>query len=183
MIFISTFASGIYAQNSQMQEKQTSHDRFAQSDRYKDLKEIYDWRQYTYSPIDRRNPGWCGFASFVIPGLGQAINNEWGRAIGFFLGSTIAGTSMNNFIRDSYIDYYPYWKYDVYKAVAFGAITLGLDIWSIIDAVRITKVKNMHYRSLFSDNIELSVTPSLMGVPIWGGSITNVLGVSFSITM
>ena len=30
-----------------------------------------------------------GLCSFFIPGLGQAINGQWGKAVGFFLGSMI----------------------------------------------------------------------------------------------
>ena len=29
----------------------------------------------------------CAACSFFIPGLGQAINGQWGKAVGFFVGS------------------------------------------------------------------------------------------------
>ncbi|MBQ7449894.1 hypothetical protein IJS77_00630 [bacterium] len=33
-------------------------------------------------------------ASALIPGLGQAINGEWGKAAGFFFGTIAAGTAV-----------------------------------------------------------------------------------------
>lgn len=64
-----------------------------------------------------------GIASAVIPGLGQAINGEWGKAAGFFFGgiaaSVVAATT----------------------APLIGLAGLGLGIWSIVDAVKSAKAE------------------------------------------
>lgn len=53
-----------------------------------------------------------GIASSLIPGLGQAINGQWGKAAGFFFGETAAISLL-------------------------GAVGwLGIGIWSVVDAVK-----------------------------------------------
>ena len=60
-----------------------------------------------------------GIASFLIPGLGQAINGEWGKALGFLAG-----------------------RIGISLALGFAcpplaiATSLGLTIWSTVDAVQ-----------------------------------------------
>ena len=57
--------------------------------RYRDYRKLYNSKRYIRQFDDKYSPGWSGVASFVIPGLGQAIDGEWGRAAGFFLGSVL----------------------------------------------------------------------------------------------
>lgn len=55
-----------------------------------------------------------GLASFFVPGLGQAVNGEWGKAAGFFLGTAVTFSLL-------------------------GPIALIPAIWSIVDAVKNAK--------------------------------------------
>ena len=77
-----------------------------------------------------------GLASWFCPGLGQAINGEWGKGLGIFLGQLglgfIAGFSgAKNIMAGK-----P-------KSMAVSIVTLlgaaGLGIWSVIDAVKNAK--------------------------------------------
>ena len=105
--------------------------------KYKELKTIYNYKDFTPAISDRYYPGWTGVASAFIPGLGECINGEWGRGIGKFLGNVILMTTVNN---NAY--------YNGSFALACYAAALGIDIWSIVDAVRIAKVKNMYEQDL-----------------------------------
>ena len=79
-------------------------------------------------PQERKEAGsgkkWgVGIASAVIPGLGQAINGEWGKAAGFFLG-TYVGAGAVGFMIHPFLG---------------AAVAIGANIWSIVDAVKNAK--------------------------------------------
>ena len=116
--------------------------------KYKELKGLYNYKEYEATFADRYSPGWTGVASAFIPGLGECINGEWGRGLGKFFGNVALMTTANVFVQKSYVDPYPTWKTDIVVGVVCYAAALGLDIWSIVDAVRIAKVKNMYEQDL-----------------------------------
>ncbi len=128
--------------------------------KYKELKTLYNPREYV-SVMGDVHPAWSGVASFLIPGLGQGINNEWGRAAGQFFGSyglILAGSLCASGIAASADGYNPTLGV-VSIACILGA--LGLDIWSIVDAVKIAKIKNMYQqdlRKLYAVDIDLYPT-------------------------
>ncbi|MBQ3311058.1 hypothetical protein IJG72_03170 [bacterium] len=65
-----------------------------------------------------------GVASALIPGLGQVINNQWGKAAGFFSGQIAVGALAKC------------------RAISLPVAVLtaiGDSIWSIVDAVKNTK--------------------------------------------
>ena len=53
---------------------------------YKQNKLNYNHKQYSFQKGDRYNPTIAGVASFLIPGLGQAVSGEVGRGVAFFGG-------------------------------------------------------------------------------------------------
>ncbi len=63
-----------------------------------------------------------GIASGLIPGLGQAINGQWGKAAGFLAGALAASFVPKNL-------------------VVKGIAGLAVGIWSIVDAVKNAKSK------------------------------------------
>ena len=141
--------------------------------KYRDLKHIYDSQLYIRQFDDKYSPGWLGFASFVIPGLGQAIGGEGWRAAGFAAGNiilnVIASTgvhihysgNVNGTINESV-------NIDTY-AILCSLAGLGLNIWSICDAVRIAKVKNMYYQDLRAQrgwsSVDVKLEPFVASVP------------------
>ena len=70
-----------------------------------------------------------GIASAYLPGLGQAINGDWGKGVGFFLGTGVLGFLSNSASASGKIG----------LGIAGGLATLGLGIASIVDAVKSTK--------------------------------------------
>lgn len=92
--------------------------------------EGYETRVYETEASTGKKWG-VGIASYFVPGLGQAINGQWGKAAGFFgtslLGGVLAGAGLA--------------KSGASKGglgmVALGVVSLlGASIWSIVDAVK-----------------------------------------------
>ena len=95
-----------------------------------------------------------GIASYFVPGLGQAINGQWGKAAGFFGGSILSGVLAYTGAMKPLIDMA---KSDILESVKNGKQlpksskggvplmvigvlgTIGTTIWSIVDAVKNAK--------------------------------------------
>lgn len=130
---------------------------------YRDYKFLYKPRLYVRQPYDRYSPGWSGFASVVIPGLGQAINGEWGRAATFFTLNILSNVMINGRRKyDAQGNYY--YDESVVPYVIIGAI---VDIWSVFDAVRVAKVKNMYEQDMrgLEASVDMKVEPFLTYMP------------------
>ena len=84
----------------------------------------------TYEVPATKGKKWgVGIASACVPGLGQAINGQWGKGIGFllgtgalYLGAAFAGM-----------------KGKIGLALAASLSVLGLEVTSIVDAVKNAK--------------------------------------------
>lgn len=129
------------------------HDRmlFAQ------YKHLYDPSFYRPEYGDPYSPGWCGFASFLIPGLGQGIAGEWGRGVAFF-GAHVGMTSAGLLLAEE--------TDGISALVALGLVLIN-DIWSIVDASKVAKIKNMYTQDVrkLQAGLGVSVAPSLAFVP------------------
>ena len=55
--------------------------------KYKELKRMYDFKEYSAGLDDRYHPGGLATASFFIPGLGQMLTGEIGRGFAWFGGA------------------------------------------------------------------------------------------------
>lgn len=133
--------------------------------RYKEYKDYYDPKFYVPQPGDPYSRIGAGIGSFFIPGLGECIDGEWGRGGLIFLGNIVLwdlmfSTSMTildgNAIPEDGI-------------LLFGLLCaqLGLRFWSVFDAVKIAKVKNMYYQDLRSlrTGVDFKVEPYLTCAP------------------
>ena len=102
--------------------------------KYKEMAKVYDYRLYQKSLYDRYSPAGSGVASFFIPGLGQMICGEWGRGFAWLGGHVgcymLTGISA---IAES----------DTLVLMSIAGL-LAIDICSIVDGVRVAKVKNMY---------------------------------------
>lgn len=146
---------------------------------YRHLKYIYDFRDYVYSYMDRFNPGWIGFASFMLPGLGEFICDEWGRGLGKLAGAAACAATGAYFTVSSYVD--DNWQTDIAFAVIFYAAALGFDIWSIVDAIRIAKVRNMYESDMREKYaFDLNLFPSIDYIP-FGNSIQQTAGLTLAL--
>ena len=159
----------------------TSNDVFPGM-RYRDYKDFYNTRNYVKQPGDPYTPFWIGFGDFFIPGLGNAITGEWGRAAGFFfsnLGLGILGLTQVNVVTTSYGSYYEYTG--LYWAIM--AARIGLNVWSICDAVHVAKAKNMYNQDLRAQraSLDFKIEPFFAYTPT--GITTNNFTPTAGLTM
>ena len=133
--------------------------------KYKVLKNIYDYKDYEPSIYDSRSPGGMGVASFFIPGLGQIISGDIGRGLAWVGGHLVAygvtgiGASVMN--SGDYYDAEDLEKTGTIVFLAGFATMLTVDICSIVDAVRVAKVRNMYERDLYKKMYSLDLHPSV----------------------
>jgi len=159
----------------------TSNDVFPGM-RYRDYKDFYNTRNYVKQPGDPYTPFWIGFGDFLIPGLGNAITGEWGRAAGFFfsnLGLGVLGLTQINIVTTSYESYYEYTE--LYWVIM--AARIGLHVWSICDAVHVAKAKNMYNQDLRAKRaaLDFKIEPYFAYAPT--GISTNNFAPTAGLTM
>ncbi len=125
--------------------------------KYKKLKRVYDYKDYDlYDGTEKYSLGWCGVASAFIPGLGQMIEGEWGRGLGQFLGSEVMFVGANIIFANMSEFEGPG---PIITMLVLYSGALAFDIWSIVDAVRIAKVKNMYHNDLRKLSYGVKFTP------------------------
>lgn len=127
---------------------------------YTDYKNLYDYHNYTHQYGDSYNPTLAGLASFIIPGLGQGVCDEWGRGSAFFGGQLFCMTVTYLLLVSTARDH----SANIISPViliAGSAATLAIDIASIVDAVHVAKIKNMYYQDLHGQqaSVQMSLTP------------------------
>lgn len=131
--------------------------------KYRNLKHIYDYKDYQPSIYESHSPGGMGVASFFIPGLGQMISGEVGRGLAWLGGHVAAYSIMGIGSALSSSGYY-YGEERMERTgdiliIAGLASTLTIDICAIVDAIRVTKVRNMYeqdlYKKLYSFDLDL----------------------------
>lgn len=140
----------------------------ANAQNYQLNKFKYDYRKYVPEYGDPYNPTVSGICSFILPGLGQMLNDEPGRGLGFLAGSagmgliTVVGYAS---MITSVMDGDGYYRNNGMIGGA-GLFLMGLSgmaaisIWSIVDAVHVAKVNNMYIRDLRkTSSIDLEISP------------------------
>lgn len=112
----------------------------------KSVREYPDRKIYIYEePGSNGRKVGVGIASYFLPGLGQAINGQWGKAVGFaggFYGGALLLSASTIGLAS-----FASMKRNASKLSALGMIGLiagglglfGLKIWSIVDAVKNAK--------------------------------------------
>jgi hypothetical protein len=120
---------------------------------YRFNKKKYDYKTYQHQTGDPYNPAFAGFASFLVPGMGQMVSGEVGRGAcflggctGFFLLSVIGGSTAEG-------------------ESGYGVIFLGfagiiaIDLISLVDAVHVAKVNNLVFRDKYKTSYKLQLSP------------------------
>ena len=134
---------------------------FAQKVSYKEIKNVYSYKDYVKSDVDPYSVGWISFESFLVPGMGQLIMRETGRGWAF-LGASSILSCINDSLIDSVKELWPkdadgnYAKEPgankdkivgyLWGIAGVSLAELGVCIWSSVDASRIAKVKNQYYQ-------------------------------------
>ena len=127
---------------------------------YKNDRLLLNPRNYEKKESDPYNPTLNGIASFIIPGLGQMSAGETERGISQFLcyGASILmiQVALNNFDEETE-------TFSSKGSETIGKVGLAgfivTSIGSAIDAVRVSKVKNMAYQEKYQ-NVSLRFTPT-----------------------
>lgn len=169
--------------------------------KYKELKTIYNPKEYIPESTDPYSRGWAGVGSFLIPGLGQVIDGEVGRGLIFF-GANLAAfcvysVNLTNFASvcttDSagnvtgYTDEAAAVRYS--RNAVLALLGMGvIDIWSIVDAIKVAKVKNMYYQDLRRQrsSVDFDFAPFFTYAPTAitasGSSLTPTAGLSMRVS-
>lgn len=141
--------------------------------KYIERSKYYKNQYYRREPSDPHNQWVAGIASYFVPGLGQMICGETGRGIAFLGGA--AGASLVTIVGYAGLvgsvansDLYDTGSYNTSGGVPIfaamtvvGALaTLGIEIWSIADAVNVAKVNNLYARDRRNHSqIKIQIAP------------------------
>lgn len=153
--------------------------------KYKELKNIYNPKMYTPAHTDRYNPSLAGLTSFIFPGVGQMSCGETGRGwkiLGSYLGCQIIGAALmltsesQEMINGKSSD-------GLYLVgSAFSVCGFALNIWSIVDAVKVAKVRNMYDQDLkkIYHKVDIALQPSVSYINT-GSKVTPTAGMTLAI--
>ncbi len=100
--------------------------QFKGKTRIKSVEQYPNYKVVTMETEASTGKKWgVGAASFFVPGLGQAVNGQWGKGAGFFFGN-IAASALGLVLGGVKP-----------KGVALSTLFGGaVSIWSIVDAVK-----------------------------------------------
>lgn len=126
--------------------------------KYSELKNLYDYYDYSSAPGDKYSPLWSGVASFFIPGLGQMICDEAGRGLAW-LGGSVGCVAAASF---GFLIAFGGYEFGLPLMYAGELGFIAVNICSIIDAVKVAKVKNMYFQDLRSQySLDVELYPSV----------------------
>ena len=115
--------------------------------KYGQYKSLYNPALYARQQHDPYLPAVSGICSALIPGLGQMVSGEVGRGLAWFGGAV--GSIVIPMYTGIYLSVYS--DFPVLGGVlilCIPAAYLAVDICSVVDAVRVAKVKNMYVQDL-----------------------------------
>ena len=123
--------------------------------KYPDIKDYYNYKDYSHEEGDAFNPTLMGLASFLVPGLGQFFEEEVFTGI-LFLGGCIAMDFVTlSTIKTSYDVTGEAESQMIVKTIgiSWGTVlclagSIALRAFATSDAVKIAKVKNLYIRDL-----------------------------------
>lgn len=135
--------------------------------RYKDIKAIYNYKDWNRKVGGRYNPSLMGFCSWLVPGLGQMICGEGGRGAGWLVGAAGcaalagAGYGMYSAYGANHDLGAGYYGVGMYLMILAPVALVTVDICSIVDACRVAKVKNLYDQSVKSPKYSFELHPSV----------------------
>ncbi len=146
---------------------------YGQEIKYKMIKDKYHITDYSPKMEDQKySPVAAGILSYLLPGGGHYYLNEGERGILFTTTYLIgAGILVKGVV--NYIFGQGYGEETIYLGLFMAG---GSMLWSIIDAVKIAKIKNLAYQDLEKNNTSILLQPVLINV-----KNDKMLGVSIAI--
>ncbi len=159
--------------NSKLNQNISGHESMHKPNmKYKELASIYNHKDYLPSLTDRYSPAGTGLASFFIVGLGECINGEISRGLGKTFSSLALVVVGNLCLGIDDLEY----ETALSLAISCYAGALAINVISIVDAVRIAKVKNMYLRDLNNSySLDIDLYPSVNCVKV-GNNIQPTIG-------
>ena len=138
--------------------------------KYKDLKEVYNSKEYVQQAIDPYRVGWTKFFTFFTPGIGQIMMGEVGRGF-IFVGAEAVCYMVYSNAWDELKKYLVVDENGVVTGFSdkdaagkhLGWLVGGLaaslvnSIWACVDAGNVAKVKNMYYQDMYGRQASLNV--------------------------
>jgi len=151
--------------------------------KYSEYKHLYNARDYIYDYKDHYSPVGAGLSSFIFGGVGQMMNGQTLKGIGMLAG-TVGLTIAGFFVADKVEDGNKTVLHANGWSVACWCGALALDVWSIVDAVHVAKIKNLYWRDcehlMASRSFDIKLRPDLAFVQT-GQSLTPTAGMSIAI--
>ena len=115
-------------------------------------KEYYNHKEYVRGLIQHHNPAGVGVGSYFLPGLGQMICGEGWRGGAYLAGWLASLTCQSIAIQQDSEPAY----------LICAAAGAAIRICSVVDAVRVAKVKNMYERDLMRmASVDMELYPSV----------------------
>ena len=148
------------------------------SSQYSIDKTRYDRRTYTRQPGDRYNPAGVGVASFFLTGLGQMIAGEGLRGTAFLVGDLTSLSLIAVGVAHSFAEADESAQKWVFTGLAFWAL---FKTWSVADAVRVAKVKNLAWRDRDKSSLQWHIHPWMGNIPAIS-SASAAPGVTIGVT-
>ena len=140
-------------------------------------KTKYDYRTYMPQVGDPYNTADAGLTSFLIPGLGQIISGETGRGLAFLGGYVICSVLYLAGILSIYFNNGPS-ESGLGLIAGGGLVLLSIQIWSIVDAIRVAKVNNLAFRDKNKSSCLIKIQPYIGSINYYS-STKPVTGLSF----
>lgn len=154
-----------------------------QAQTYKINKQTYDYKTYIPQAGDPNNTIVMGVASYFVPGLGQMLSGEVGRGFAFLGGTYGAfgvGFGLAAVSRDENGN-----RNDalMWTGAGFMLGAVALNIWSIVDAMKVAKVNNMYFQDKRGElsSIKVELNP-FAGTNNYLGQTNTSVGLSLRVT-
>ncbi len=111
---------------------------------YEEDRKYFNYKDYKRSPVDKYEPLVAAAAASLFPGLGHFYCDERERGVKFFkrtvVGFTISAVGLVYVVASDAVNF-------GYGMLIGGMVLVTANqIWSIVDAIRVSKVKNMALR-------------------------------------
>lgn len=153
--------------------------------KYRQYRHYYRAKDYVKDFDDKYSPAGLGVASFFIPGLGQGIADKWGAAAGFFFSDIVLTTG---FVLSFEYTFDRYNRLTDVDATYLTGIAIGdqllLKTWSVVDAVRTAKIKNLYIRDMrkLHSGLDIDMAPYFTYAPSSATPYQPVAGLSLKMT-
>jgi len=146
---------------------------------------LEDYSSYKYQKDDPINPVLVGVCNYFVPGIGHMICGENSRGLVFF-GSSVVSTivmTLGYVILPDSPDINPQRStFGLITALVGGVSYLVVDVWSIIDGVKIAKISNLRDRSRIEGSSSITAYPYIDRMSMGKQRSFGVVGLRFGIS-